>query len=231
MSRLLSLALLPAAVLLVYVYRMDTIEKEPLRLLAKLFVYGALCSIPASVLESIGAVVLLPVREPWVHSALDAFCVVALAEEGCKFAILLTTWNHPAFDYRFDAIVYAVTVSLGFAALENILYVFNYGFSTGIVRALTSVPGHCFFGVFMGYWFGGAKYSRFYGLPGCGLRMFLAFLVPLLLHGFYDFCCFMSGSAIFVLVFYAFLAGFFYFSLRCVRKASACDVPVRRTYF
>lgn len=226
MSRLLSLALLPAAVLLVYVYRMDTIEKEPTRLLAKLFLYGALCALPACALEMIGSMLIAPLRGTWQYYALDAFCVVAVAEEGCKFAVLCTTWRNPAFDYRFDAIVYAVSVSLGFAALENIIYVFNYGLGTAIVRAITSVPGHCFFGVFMGYWFGSAKYSRFYSFPAFRLQAVLSFLVPVLLHGFYDFCCFMSGSFLFVLIFYAFLAGFFILAIRCVRKASACDVPV-----
>lgn len=230
MSRLLSLALLPAAVLLVYVYRMDTIEKEPLRLLSKLFALGALCAIPASILESIGALLIAPYHGTWVYAALDAFCVVAVAEEGCKFAIVCTTWRNPAFDYRFDAIVYAVSVSLGFAALENILYVFNYGFSAGVFRAITSVPGHCFFGVFMGYWLGNAKYTRFYGFPGTRRQLVLSILVPVLLHGFYDFCCFMSDNILFILIFYGFLAGFFYFSIRCVRKASACDVPVTWKY-
>lgn len=226
MSRLLSLALLPAAVLLVYVYRMDTIEKEPLKLLAKLFFFGALCAIPASILEAVGSRLIASYQGTWVYSALEAFLVVAISEEGCKFAFLCTTWRNPAFDYRFDAIVYAVSVSLGFAALENIMYVFNYGFGAGIFRAITSVPGHCFFGVFMGYWFGRAKYSRFYGFAGFKTQIALSLLVPALLHGFYDFCCFMSDRLLFVLIFYAFLAGFFYFSIRCVRKASACDVPV-----
>ncbi len=227
MSRLLSLALLPAAVLLTYVYRMDTIEKEPWRLLAKLFGFGCLCAIPASVLEWLGGTLLASVANGRLRTILDAFVVVAVAEEGCKFLFLCTTWNHPAFDYRYDAIVYAVCVSLGFAALENVLYVSRYGFATGVMRAFTSVPGHCFFGVYMGYWFGSAKYARFYGLPHFRKRLALSLLVPTLLHGFYDFCCFMSGKVLYVLLFYVFLAVFFCEALRCIRKASACDVPVR----
>ncbi len=230
MSRLLSLAFLPACVLLAYVYHMDTIEKEPFKLLLHLFLLGGLCALPASILETVGARLIAPLRGTWLHSILNAFCVVAIAEEGCKFAILCTTWDHPAFDYRFDAIVYAVSVSLGFATVENIGYVLRYGFVTGIFRAVTSVPGHCFFGVFMGYWFGTAKYTHFYGFSGHRRQRALSAVVPMLLHGFYDFCCFMSSNLSFVFLFYIFLVGFFSLSLRCVRKASACDTPVRRKY-
>lgn len=226
MSRLLSLALLPAAVLLAYIYHMDTIEKEPWRLLTKLFLAGCLCALPAAILEAMGEFLISSVKGGTLHAALEAFCVVAVAEEGCKFAFLCTTWQHDAFDYRYDAIVYAVCVSLGLAALENILYVFQYGFATGVFRAFTSVPGHCFFGVFMGHWFGRAKYARFYGLPKAGTMLALSAIIPILLHGFYDFCCFMSDRFLFVLAFYLFLAIFFYAAIRCVRNASRCDVPV-----
>ena len=66
-------------------------------------------------------------------------------------------WNHPAFDYRFDAVVYCVFAALGFAALENILYVAQFGFAVAVSRALLSVPGHCFFAVYMGIYLGQAK--------------------------------------------------------------------------
>ena len=230
MSRLLSLALLPAAALLFYIYRMDTIEKEPTKLLIRLFLFGCLCAIPASILEGIGEQLLGGVSSTLVYLLVDAFIVVAVAEEGCKFAFLCTAWKNPAFDYRFDAIVYAVCVSLGFAALENVMYVVQYGMGTAIIRAFTSVPGHCFFGVYMGYWFGKAKHASFYGLPGKRTYLALSFLVPTLLHGFYDFCCFMSGNGLFVAIFYAFLIVFFIAAVRCVKKASAEDVPIANTY-
>lgn len=227
MSHLLSVALLPAGILLGYIYRMDTIEKEPAKLLLRLFLFGCLCAVPASILEGVGEALIDRFQgNTLVYLLLDAFIVVAVAEEGCKFAFLCTAWNNPAFDYRFDAIVYAVCVSLGFAALENLMYVFQYGLGTGLIRAFTSVPGHCFFGVYMGYWFGRAKHARYYGLPGSGKYLALSFLVPVLLHGFYDFCCFMSGNTLFLILFYAFLIVFFVSAIRCVKKASAEDMPV-----
>lgn len=227
MSPLLSLALLPAAALLFYIYRMDTVEKEPFKLLLRLFLFGCLCAIPASILEGIGGALIANVGNLFVQMFLEAFLIVAVAEEGCKFAFLCTSWKNPAFDYRFDAIVYAVFVSLGFAALENVLYVIQNGFATAIMRAVTSVPGHCFFGVMMGYWFGKAKYASHNRLPNSKLYLALSFVVPVLLHGFYDFCCFMSGDyGVFLLIFFAFLIPFFILSILLVKKASRADAPI-----
>ena len=227
MMKLFSLALLPAVILLRYVYRMDTIEKEPTALLLRLFLFGCLSALPASILEGFGERYVALFDTVFSARLFEAFVVVAVSEEGCKYFFLRRMWNHPAFDYRFDAIVYAVAVSLGFAALENILYVFRYGISTGILRAVTSVPGHCFFGVFMGYWFGRAKYAACYGLPGSRTQRLLAFAVPALLHGFYDFCCFMGDTWYYLALFYVFLCIFFTVSIRYIKKASACDVSLR----
>ena len=85
MSRLLALALLPAGILLGYIYRMDTIEKEPTKLLIRLFLFGCLCAIPASILEGIGTTLLDGVDSTLIKLLADAFLVVAVAEEGCKF--------------------------------------------------------------------------------------------------------------------------------------------------
>ena len=76
---------------------------------------------------------------------------VGLIEEGSKFFFLYRfTWKDKAFNYRFDGIVYAVFVSLGFAALENVFYVFNYGTGVALQRALLTIPGHMSFAVYMG---------------------------------------------------------------------------------
>ena len=99
MSRLLALALLPAGILLGYIYRMDTIEKEPTKLLIRLFLFGCLCAVPASILEGIGTTLLDGVDSTLIKLLADAFLVVAVAEEGCKFAFLCTAWRNPAFNY------------------------------------------------------------------------------------------------------------------------------------
>ena len=89
-----------------------------------------------------------------VHQLLENFIGIALVEEGLKLWVLLRlTKNNREFNSIFDGIVYAVFVSLGFAAFENVLYVLQYGFSNALMRAVTSVPGHTFFGVMMGYYY------------------------------------------------------------------------------
>ena len=112
------IALLPAVVLVVYICRKDRTDKEPPALLAKLLGYGALSCLPAIVVELILSAVIerLNVRNVYLGYFLEAFVVAGLTEETCKFLFLRTTWRSPAFDYQFDAIVYAVMVALGFAA-------------------------------------------------------------------------------------------------------------------
>ena len=162
---LIFIALLPAVVLVVYICRKDRTDKEPPALIAKLLGYGVLSCLPAIVVELILSAVIerLNVRSVYLGYFLEAFVVAGLTEETCKFLFLRTTWRNPAFDYQFDAIVYAVMVALGFAAFENVKYVYSYGFATGLVRAVTAVPGHAIFGVFMGYFYGYAKLSDYWG--------------------------------------------------------------------
>ena len=116
-------AVLPAAVLLIYVYQHDRVEREPTGLLLSLLWKGVLAALCSIVLETIGQVVLgwLVTPGTLLHTVLTAFLVVAAVEEGTKFFFLKQrTWYDYNFNYRFDAIVYAVFVSLGFAAFENI---------------------------------------------------------------------------------------------------------------
>ena len=139
-------------------------------------------------------------------------------------------WNHPAFDYRFDAVVYCVFAALGFAALENILYVAQFGFAVAVSRALLSVPGHCFFAVYMGIYLGQAKMveramQRYYielpdEMPEQYLRASL--LVPTLLHGFWDFSLSVGGGLMTVL-FYLFVLAFFVDAYRKLRFAAGSD--------
>ena len=210
---LMFIALLPAVVLVVYIYRKDRTDKEPPALLAKLLGYGALSCLPAIVVELILSAV-----------------VAGLTEETCKFLFLRTTWRSPAFDYQFDAIVYAVMVALGFAAFENVKYVYSYGFATGLVRAVTAVPGHAIFGVFMGYFYGYAKLSDYWGRDeDRKAYLALSVVVPILLHGCYDFLAFaQEGDSRFTLLFYAYLIALYVFGIRRVNRSSRDDRRVTR---
>lgn len=205
MKILLASALLPALLLMRWVYRQDTVEQEPKDLLWKLALRGALSCLPAALLEGM----LIPVMSRFapegslLNSFLQTFLVVGVAEEGCKYFMLRrATWDNPNFNYRFDGIVYAVFVSLGFAALENVVYVLQYGPAVILSRGIFSIPGHCTFGIFMGLFYANSKQADLYN-SGLGHRrnQWLAFFVPVLLHGYYDFCL-MSGNT--------FLAGTFW---------------------
>ena len=229
---LLLAALVPAAFLMVQVYRLDRIEKEPAGLLLKLVLFGALSGVVAGAIEgALTRVLDVTLGGGMLRLVLENFLAVALVEEACKrWVVLKFAWNHPAFDYRFDAVVYCVFSALGFAALENILYVAEYGFAVAVSRALLSVPGHCFFAVYMGIYLGQAKMAeramqRYYielpdESPGQYLRASL--LVPTLLHGFWDFSLSVGGGLMTVL-FYLFVLAFFIDAYRKLRFAAGSD--------
>ncbi len=185
------LAILPGIVLFVLVWRSDKTEKEPPKLLLKIFLLGALTTITTCIIGSAGDK-LISFLDPssMIYLLIENFIIVALVEEGGKFFVLKKiTWNHPAFDYTFDAVVYAVTSSLGFAVIENIVYLIDSDLTTAILRALLSVPGHVIYGVFMGYYYGLAKVEDTMGNKDVVKGyMRKALLIPAAIHGFYDFC-------------------------------------------
>lgn len=162
---LIAAAVIPAIVLLRFVYKEDRLDKESPGLLLSLVIFGILSTFAAIVTEQIGETVLtllLP-QNSTAYNALLYFVVVALSEEGFKYLLLKKrTWYSGEFNCQFDGIVYAVFVSLGFALWENISYVLMYGLGTAAIRAVTAVPGHACFGVFMGAFYGLAKrYDNF----------------------------------------------------------------------
>ena len=157
---LAGLALLPTIVLVAWIYRQDKVEKEPKGLLWKIFLFGVLSVIPAMILEIIFEEILLVFVEGYTlyYVILENFIGVALIEELCKRkAAKMAVWKHPAFNYKFDAIVYCVTSALGLATIENILYEMDADISTALTRAVLSVPSHAIDGVIMGYFLGEAK--------------------------------------------------------------------------
>ncbi len=185
---LLAAALLPAIVLLAFIYNKDKAEKEPIGLVVRVFLFGAVAGPVAAIIENVA----FGIFESMVPSGtlllvLEYFVGVAAVEEGVKYAALNTIRKNPEFNYIFDAVVYAVAASLGFAALENILYVFDGGLEVALMRALFSVPGHCADGAVMGCFFGMARYYEVIGDTARSRRNYLlAFLLPVIEHGFYD---------------------------------------------
>ena len=224
---LLAAAVLPAAFLLYRVYKMDTIEKEPWSILRKLLLWGALSGIPAALVESLltGVVQNLLQEGTLLYNFVFGFIVAALVEESFKFFFLYKfTFKNPAFNYRFDGVVYAVFVSMGFAILENVLYVFQGGLGVALSRALLALPRHAACGVYMGIAYGQQKVNSLYKSASFGSVARACLPVPILIHGFYDSCAFSAENyPIFLLVFVVFVILVFILTLRQLKKASQED--------
>ncbi|NMC37278.1 MAG: PrsW family intramembrane metalloprotease, partial [Bacteroidales bacterium] len=183
LNSLLFISLAPVVIIAFYIYSRDRYEKEPASILIKALLTGALCVLPVLLIEGL-LLKLYRGPEGIDEAAYTAFIVAGLTEEGVKFlALWLFFWGNRNFTEKFDGIVYAVYVALVFAAIENIIYVFQGGFSVGITRALTAVPAHALFGIMMGYNLGLARFNRRYRV----LNLSAAFIIPFISHGAYDF--------------------------------------------
>ncbi len=186
MYNLFLLAIAPIIIFAVYIYIKDKYEKEPSKLLATGILFGALISVPICFIEKLLTNSFAFVNNFW-QTFFVSFIVAAMTEEIFKFIVLyFLIWREKNFNEPVDGIVYATMISLGFAMVENILYVTNTntgGINTAITRAIFSVPAHGFFGVSMGYFFALAKYEPCKKLKYMGL----SFLAPIILHGLFNF--------------------------------------------
>lgn len=186
---LFALALAPGAAIMLYIYLKDKHEREPLGLLVISFLYGGLSTVLTLFISWPVNALILTKEEDVVHQFINAFFKVALIEEFSKFFFVrFILFNNRNFNEPFDGIVYAVMVSMGFATLENVLYVFQYGFATGVLRMFTAVPAHATFAILMGFFLGKAKFTHrkvlYYSL--------VALLAASLFHGSYDYFLFIS---------------------------------------
>jgi len=222
-------AVLPAVFLMRYIYYEDTVEKEPKELLVRLVLLGVAAALVSIFLESLGKNLLSSLIDESspVYTVVFAFLVVAVVEEGTKFYFLKRrTWNDPNFNYRFDGIVYAVFVSLGFAAFENISYVMGYGLTVAVPRAILAIPGHMGFAVFMGLFYGRAKVYEHQGnIKKRNLDLWAGYLTAVLLHGFYDTCV-MAGNVLCAVLFVVYVVGMYIVVIRLVKRESATDSPI-----
>lgn len=229
MNTLLLAAVIPPLFLAFYTYRLDKIEKEPARLLIWLFVLGAAVTIPAGLIESVLDGVLQSIigSNNLIYVIIMNFFIIALTEEGLKYLVLKRrTWNHPDFDYVFDAIVYAAITSLGFAAFENVMYVSEGGIGVAVMRAITAIPGHFIFSVFMGAFYGMYKYYSIRGEEEAARKnRKYALLVPVFIHGFYDFAATINTDLM-TIVFFVFLIIVEIIAFKLIRKASRQDRPL-----
>ena len=229
-------AIVPPLFLMYKIYEADKIEKEPTGLLVRIFIRGAISTVLAMAFETVGTIIIAYIGisdTSLLGLILMNFIVVAVSEEFVKrWAMKGPTWKNPEFNYLFDGVVYGVAATLGFAALENVMYVFDFGFGVGVFRAVTSIPLHCICGVYMGYFYGRAKYFEHRGLIGQQqTSMRLSLLVPVLIHGFYDFAASINND-VFTIVFLVFVIVMEIYSIRKVKQYSKEDAPVAdTTYF
>ena len=221
-----AVAITPAVILMIVIYRADKLEKESLGLLMRIIIFGALAIPVAIALETVGESFVLPVlfRENSLNWLLfDNFIVIALSEEFSKFIFMKRiTWRNREFNCQFDAVVYCVIASLSFALIENLGYVGMMGLSVGLMRAVTAVPGHACFGAIMGIYYGRAKRFESEGHAGkaASLRK-AAVIIPALWHGAYDF--FATIDSAYVGGFFGLVVVMYIYTIHLVRKAAKND--------
>lgn len=225
MSFLFALAVIPGIVLMIYIYIKDSREKEPLGLLLSLFGLGAVSIIPVAILELLFG--FIEEEGTYLSLIIMCVCVIGLFEELGKFIFLkLRTWKNKNFNCTFDGIVYSVFVSLGFATLENIMYVLGNGIATGILRAFTSVPGHASFAVIMGHYYSKMRQAKAQGKKGAYIANHIkAIVIPMLVHGFYDVLA-MTGTLGAFLLFLVYVVVMFIFCFIIVKKDASTDISL-----
>lgn len=183
-----ALAVAPGIAIIIFILYKDRYNKEPRVNLLMSFIFGCLSIFPAAELERASYGVL---DGSVMGLAIFAFVVVAGSEELVKFiALRFYSYRQKSFDEPLDGIVYSLMVSMGFATIENIMYVTKYaaigkGVQVGVQRAFMAVPAHAAFAVLMGYFVGKAKFSQ-----NKFVLMLVGFVLAVLFHGAYDFFLF-----------------------------------------
>ena len=189
------LSALPAFGLVAFVWKQDIVDKEPLDTLAITFVLSVLFASFAATINTLLQSTFQSI--PLIGMALFFFVVVAPAEETVKWlAIRLHAFRRPEFDSVIDGAVYGAVAGLGFATIENTLYVVQ-GFlraqeagttqaigaalGTATSRALAG-PGHVIYSAWAGYYLGLAKFNR----ENRGPIVVKGLLIAALLHGAYN---------------------------------------------
>ena len=225
---LLIASITPVLIFLYLIVKKDK-NKEPIGLLAKCFFGGFLSIIITLIIGDPMMKIGTAFQSPLFKSFYDAFFVAAIPEEFAKFIILYwIIWKSKFFDEHYDGIIYAVFVSLGFALVENIMYVSEIRIA--FWRAILAVPGHGLFAVAMGYFMSLAK---FYKQTNVQKYLVLSLVVPMGLHGTYDFLLMYvsslteadAGFAVILLgIFTVFIIFLWRFGIKKIKIAVAKDI-------
>ncbi|MGE0151103.1 MAG: PrsW family intramembrane metalloprotease [Reyranellaceae bacterium] len=185
-------AVAPAFLVLRIFIRWDLFP-EPNRVILATFFWGMVSVIPVLAIGYVAYEPLMAIQDPFWGPVAVAFLGAAIPEELTKFAVLFFyCMRHSHFDEPMDGLVYGMTASLGFAALENIFYLMSAGpdwVEVALLRAFLSVPSHGLDGVLMGFFAGLARFEP----QRAGRWWLLCLLVPMSLHGLYDAPLFLAG--------------------------------------
>lgn len=207
---LLTLAIAPGLALFSYFYLRKQIANEPSRTLFHTFIYGAMMTFPILFIQHV-------FEEESIFSNVFFRDVVFTSglEEFFKWLILLIAiYRHVEFQDAYDGILYGASISLGFATVENILYLLTYGTNIAFVRALLPVSSHALFGVVMGYYIGQAKFAS---TSKVNIYLFLAFLAPYSLHFIYNGIFLVRELSLYLMV--PFMLFLWWFGLTRVKQA------------
>jgi RsiW-degrading membrane proteinase PrsW (M82 family) len=200
MLGIITAGIAPGVALLSYFYLKDQYEAEPISMVIRTFVFGSLLVFPIMFIQYV-----LTQEAIFISDIVKAFVMSSLLEEFFKWFILFfIAYKHVEFDELYDGIIYGAAVSLGFASVENILYLFAHGVDLAMGRALLPVSSHALLGVIMGYYLGKAKFStiRKYKVR----YLILSLIVPFLLHGLYDYIIYsIEKWVVFIIPFMIFL--------------------------
>ncbi|WP_212002823.1 PrsW family intramembrane metalloprotease [Chitinophaga sp. HK235] len=193
---LLALAIAPGLAICLLMFVLDKYDREPVGLLVKSFLLGMACvTLPLFFQTMASLYGFQETNNNLFDTAFFAFGIVGLSEEFAKFLVLrLYAYPKKHFNEPLDGIVYAVMIGMGFATLENITYVYQFGFGTGVARMFLSVPAHATFAILMGYYVGLAKF-----IPIQRDELLLkGLMIAVFFHGAFDFFLF-SGNNILAL--------------------------------
>ena len=212
---LLLAAIAPILAIILFIYWRDEHEKEPIRLLWRAFYLGALGTIPTLLLSSFLDKLGFDIKsDNLAFSFISVMIGIALIEELCKyFGVRWFIYRKHDFNEPYDGIIYCVMAALGFASVENLLYVFDGGFGVAAIRAIFAVPGHAIDGVFIGYFLGNQKHNNKKGYEFIGLA------AAILFHTIYDFLLFNAEKQSSFIIF--FLVSFFIaftLALKAIKK-------------
>ena len=231
MNIILFCAVLPAFLLVFYIYLRDRYQREPLGQILKGVLFGVISAGIAMFLEGAlqGLGIVSTSAGSWIGAIWNAFVGAAMPEEAAKLLMLwLLLRRNRYFDERFDGIVYACCVGMGFAGTENIIYLFgnmDTWQSVAVQRAIFAVPAHFMFAVAMGYF-----YSKVHFRDVSWSYRSLIFVAPVVLHGIYDGLLFMANvtpevAGLILMAFYLFCFLMFKRSRKSIREQSQADDP------